>query len=48
MEKEVYAKHLFLKLDNQIYQLNYMLLRIPVKLREFMLIPLKGVISSLS
>jgi putative transposase len=31
-----------IKLDNQTYQLNYMMLRIPVKPREFILIPLKG------
>jgi putative transposase len=41
-KKKPYAKHLFLKLDNQTYQLNYMLLRIPVKPREFLIIPLKG------
>ncbi len=41
-KKRPYAKHLFMKLDNQTYQLNYMLLKIPVKPREFMLIPLKG------
>lgn len=41
-KKKPYAKHLFLKLDNQTYQLNYMMLRIPVKPREFIIIPLKG------
>lgn len=40
--KKPYAKHLFLKLDNQTYQLNYMMLRIPVKPREFIMIPLRG------
>ena len=40
--KKPYAKHLFLKLDNQTYHLNYMLLRIPVKPREFIIIPLRG------
>lgn len=37
-----YARRLFLKLDNQSYWLNYMMLRIPVKPRQFLLIPLKG------
>lgn len=37
-----YAKHRFLKLDNQTYQLPYMLLKIPVKPRQFINIPLIG------
>lgn len=37
-----YAKHLFLKLDNQTYQLNYMMLRIPIRPREFIILPLNG------
>lgn len=41
-KRKPYAKHLFIKLDNQTYQLNYMLLRIPVKPREFVFIPLIG------
>ncbi|MGQ9468237.1 MAG: RNA-guided endonuclease InsQ/TnpB family protein [Nitrososphaerales archaeon] len=41
-KKKPYAKHLFLKLDNQTYQLNYMTLRMPVKPREFIIIPLIG------
>jgi len=41
-KKKPYAKHLFLKLDNQTYQLNYMLLRIPTTPRNFIMIPLIG------
>jgi putative transposase len=41
-KKKPYAKHLFLKLDNQAYQLNYMLLRIPTTPRNFIMIPLIG------
>jgi len=41
-KKKPYAKHLFLKLDNQAYQLNYMLLRIPTAPRNFIIIPLIG------
>jgi len=41
-KKLPYAKHLFLKLDNQTYSLNYMLLRIPTTPRNFILIPLRG------
>jgi putative transposase len=40
--KKPYAKHRFLKLDNQTYQLNYMLLKIPTQPRKFTIIPLKG------
>jgi len=41
-KKRPYAKHLFLKLDNQTYRLDYMLLRIPTTPRNFIVIPLKG------
>jgi len=41
-KKRPHAKNLFLKLDNQTYRLNYMLLRIPIRPREFLSIPLKG------
>lgn len=41
-KKKPRAKHLFLKLDNQTYRLHYMLLRIPTKPRNFIIIPLKG------
>jgi len=41
-QRKPYAKRVMIKLDNQTYQLNYMMLRIPVKPREFILIPLKG------
>jgi len=41
-KRKPYAKHLFLKLDNQTYQLNYMLLRIPTTPRNFIIIPLIG------
>jgi hypothetical protein len=41
-KKQPYAKHLFLKLDNQTYRLDYMLLRIPTTPRNFITIPLRG------
>lgn len=41
-KKLPYAKHFFLKLDNQTYRLNYMLLRIPTTPRNFIAIPLRG------
>jgi putative transposase len=41
-KKRPYAKHLFLKLDNQTYRLNYMLLKIPKTPRNFITLPLKG------
>jgi len=37
-----YAKCLFMKLDNQTYKLNYMLLRIPTTPRNFIHMPLSG------
>jgi putative transposase len=37
-----YARKLFLKLDNQSYRLDYMLLRIPTAPRRFITIPLKA------
>lgn len=37
-----YARNLFLKLDNQTYRLDYMLLRIPTMPRHFIAIPLKA------
>ena len=37
-----YARKLFLKLDNQSYRLDYMLLRIPTTPRNFITIPLRG------
>lgn len=40
--RKPYAKRLMLKLDNQTYQLNYMLLKIPIKPRDLILMPLKG------
>jgi putative transposase len=39
-KKRPYARHLFLKLDNQTYRLNYMLLRVPTTPRNFLVIPL--------
>ena len=41
-KRKPYAKHLFMKLDNQTYQLNYMLLRIPTIPKNFIFIPLRG------
>ncbi len=41
-KKRPCAKSLFLKLDNQTYCLDYMLLRIPTAPREFIHIPLRG------
>lgn len=37
-----YVKKSFLKLDNHSYDLNYMLLKIPIKPREYIQLPLKG------
>jgi len=41
-KKLPYAKRLFLKLDNQTYRLDYMMLRIPATPRNFIVIPLKA------
>jgi len=41
-KKLPYAKHLFLKLDSQTYRLDYMMLRIPITPRNFLVIPLRG------
>jgi len=41
-KKLPYAKHFFLKLDNQTYRLDYMMLRIPTTPRNFIRIPLRG------
>jgi len=41
-KKLPYAKRLFMKLDNQTYKLDYMLLRIPTSPRTFIHIPLRG------
>jgi len=40
--KQPYARRLFLKLDNETYKLDYMLLRIPTTPRNFIHIPLRG------
>ena len=42
VEKLPRARKLFLKLDNQTYRLNYLLLRIPVRPRESCFIRLAG------
>lgn len=41
-KKQPYARKLFMKLDNQTYRLDYMLLRIPTTPRNFIHIPLGG------
>lgn len=41
-KKIPYAKRLFLKLDNQTYRLDYMLLKIPITPRNFLVISLRG------
>jgi putative transposase len=41
-KKLPYAKRLFLKLDNQTYRLDYMMLKIPTTPRNFIIIPLKA------